>query len=96
MTIFFPRMFRVPNSYYILISWIYAIDQHCLFSVIASRCELHTGFGEYSEVALLQLRQGLFNNQVWLGLDVLNKDHFQWPHDDPIKPGCQQASLNMP
>ena len=27
----FSRMFRVLNSCYVLISWVYEIDQHCLF-----------------------------------------------------------------
>ena len=39
--------------------------------------ELQPDFGECSGVALFLQRQGLFCNQVWLGLVVLNKDHFQ-------------------
>ncbi len=72
--------------------------RNCFTGSIFSECEplrAQTVFGECSEVALFQLRQGLLCTQVWLGLDVLNKDHFQWPHGDPIKPGCQQASLNI-
>jgi len=92
----FPRTFRLP--YLILHTNITDIRNWSTLLVLGN-CEplrAHTGFGVCSEVALFRQRQGLYSNQVWLGLVVLNKDHFQWPYGDPIKAGCQQASLNQP